>query len=116
MPARSRHRQINCKDLSLERRAVEHDDPALYDGATRRFGGWYRAVEQAGLDPSLWRERRTTRTREQILEQLRAAHARHGAQLLRRPSLLDRWLYRRAIAAFGSWHEALARAGIARRQ
>jgi hypothetical protein len=90
--------EIHREGGALNARAVARDDPGLYQGARRFFGGWDGALRAAGLDPLKVRKSRVW-TREEVLRGIASGRSMSSGEAFRK----NRRLWGAARKLFGSW-------------
>lgn len=91
--------------------AVIRADSGLRAAAVRFFGSWRSAVAAAGLDYATARAVET-RSREQVIADIRAAHVAGRCLLTSAARAHTPSLYRAGVFYFGSWGAALQAAGV----
>lgn len=95
----------------INARAVFLSHKALYEGAYSLFGAWDNVLREAGINPSEVRLKQRW-TRELVLKEIRKHHRSgelsYGSHLCRRQPALAQ----AASGFFGSWREALRKAGF----
>lgn len=104
MILQSRREPINARAAFISHKA-------LYEAAYSLFGSWNRALRAAGINPNDVRLNRHW-TRHEVLEEIRkhyrSGEFAYGSRLCRRrPALIQA-----ASALFGTWREAIRRAGL----
>jgi hypothetical protein len=99
---------------SLKARDNMYRDRPLYEAARRHFGGWRRALQEAGIELKRANLRSKPRQldRQKIIQSLQERH--RAGQSLRWASVCmeDRALASAAKQAFNGWGRALVAAGI----
>lgn len=93
--------------------AAAHQVPRLYEAARRLFGGWYEALDEAGIDSGTVRRRRRPYSKADIVAHLKryASTGQESDRVLDHPDSL----VKAARRLFGSWPAALKAAGVSRR-
>jgi hypothetical protein len=106
-------RHASGKDMSQA--AIRKDDMGLSLAASRRFGGWYKALEAAGITPEehmrqkpsgFWNENR-------ILDEIRRLHQEKKPLYARYATTHYGPLFSAAWKRYGTWEKAIETAGIA---
>jgi hypothetical protein len=100
------------KDLSQA--AVRKEDMGLSLAASRRFGGWYKALEAANIDPNVHRRQKESGywTREVILDQINALNDENKPIYARYALKNYGALFTAAWKEFGTWENAITAAGL----
>jgi hypothetical protein len=106
--------------VALNRNAVQHDGGSggrLVRQARKLFGSWPSALVAAGIDPAQHVEPRRSRYREPeaVVREIRRRHQIGlpvNAAAIQRGASSDRSLYKKGRDLFGSWDEALRKAGL----
>ncbi|MFP4029659.1 MAG: hypothetical protein ACLFWL_17910 [Candidatus Brocadiia bacterium] len=108
-----RIRERKRKGLPLNSKAMQEDDCRLFNAALKRFQGWDKALEAAGVDPDEVYKRR--RWSKQIIKKEIKNLGKEGEKLAA-PAMRKQHsaLYSAAVKYFGSWAQARRAAGIGR--
>ena len=95
----------------LHTAAVIVEAPRLYVAGGRWFGGWYKALSVAGIDPASVRKKHAPYTRDDVIQTLRR-RAKEEKNICQ-PGRHSESFRKAAKRLFGSWQNALDAAGVA---
>lgn len=85
--------------------------PDVYAAAERLFGSWQNAIEGCGLDYSLIRKYQIW-SKGRVIEEIKTARAAKTPLSSKYTQDNNKPLYMAAIKRYGSWNNALKRAGV----
>jgi len=100
--------------LGLTYKSIRREDPSLEAAAQKVFGGWYEALDAAGIDSSLFRNQKPfgywsrDRVIQEVRELKRNSEDLNFSSIRRTHSSLVQY----AIKFLGGWYPALEAAGV----
>ncbi|MFC1451984.1 hypothetical protein ACFLSJ_01410 [Verrucomicrobiota bacterium] len=105
------------RGLHMKATAVRKDNQLLHTAALENFGSWELTVRAAGIDcekvlPALSYKYRTA---EAVVKEIRRRHRKNwplNSAGIQKPPHPDSRLYRRGVAPFGGWPQAIEAAGL----
>ena len=83
----------------------------MYAAAREAFGSWRAGIQAAGLPPHV-ASRRERWSNAKVLNRIKALHKQHGCLSSQTGVSCDRRLWNAANRRFGSWRDAVTRAGF----
>jgi len=109
-----RIRERRDAGLQLTYASIRKEDPLLESAAQKTFGGWYNALDAAGIDSSQFRRQEPFGfwTRERVMQEIRKLNESNSNLNFSYTRKTYPSLAQYAIMHFGGWYQALEAAGI----